>query len=126
MFRHSQIGLDVFRDDPSFGRKIVSLISHKVRNGYLDHSKDTGHLQDIDCAISHHQRAVEFTPSGHANLPSYLNHLGKAYFDRFKQSGDLQDVNHAISHVQRAVESTSADHANLPGYLSNLHQEKHS
>ena len=103
---HSQGNLDIFLDYLQFGRNIVALLSYKVGNSYLDHFEATGHLQDIDNAISHYQRAVELTLFGHANLPSYFNNLGKSYLGHFKQNSDLKDVDHAISHCQRAVEST--------------------
>ena len=94
------------------------MISYKV--GKSDRFEDTG---NIDCAISHHQRAMELTPSGD---PSYLNNLGQSYLGRFKQSGDLQDVDHAISHGQRAVEYTLAGHANLPLLKLNLSRSNSS
>jgi tetratricopeptide (TPR) repeat protein len=82
--------------------------------------EDTGNLQDIDYAISNHQKAVASTPSGHADLSSRLNNLGTSYLCRFEHTGNLQDIDHAISYQQKAVDSTPSGHAHLASRLNNL------
>ena len=65
---------------------------------------------------------MDSTPSGHANLPSYLNKLGNSYFNHFIYTKNLQDVDCAISYLQRAVESTPSGHATLAAYFADLGQ----
>ena len=93
---------------------------NNLGRAFADRFQCTGNLQDIDHAISHHQKAVESTPSGHAILPGQLNNLGIAYYDRFRYTSDLQDIDCAIFYHQTAVESTSFNNANLPAFLNNL------
>ena len=87
---------------------------------YLRRFERIGDLQDIDHAISHLQRTIESTPSGHAGRPNWFNNLGNLYSCRFEHTGDLQDIDHAIFHHQSAVESTSSGHADLPSWFNNL------
>ena len=87
---------------------------------YSGRFKLSGNLQDIDHAISHHQKAVESTPSGHANLPHQFNNLANSYFNRFKHTGDLQDIDCAISHHHTAVETTPSGYIYLAGLFYNL------
>jgi len=95
-------------------------ISSNLGNMYLCRFEHTGNIQDIHRAISHHQSAVESTPSGRADLPTWLNNLGSSYLRQFQCTGNLQDVHHAISHLQSAVESTPSSHADHPRWLNNL------
>jgi tetratricopeptide (TPR) repeat protein len=80
----------------------------------------TGDMQDISEAIRHQQRAVQLTPDGHADLPSWLNNLGNSFLRRFERTGDMQDISEAIRHQQRAVQLTPDGHADLPSWLNNL------
>ncbi|KAF8810517.1 hypothetical protein BYT27DRAFT_7134863 [Phlegmacium glaucopus] len=93
-------------DLPSWFNNLGNLYSHRYER--------TSNLQDIDCAVFHHQSAVESTPSGHAVLPSWFNNLGNLYLSHFEHTGNLQDIDHAISSHQSAVESTPFGHAGLP------------
>ncbi|KAF8811441.1 hypothetical protein BYT27DRAFT_6453579 [Phlegmacium glaucopus] len=102
------------------GDNVLPAVSNNLGNLYLLRFERTGALQDIDHAISHHQNAVECTPSGHADLPSWFNSLGNSYLRRFEHTGDLQDIDHAISHHQNALESTPFGHVILPSLFNNL------
>ena len=82
--------------------------------------KQTGAIDEISNAISAHQRAVQLTPDGHADMPSLLNNLGGSLLCRFERTGDLADVTNAISAHQKAVQLTPDGHANMPIRLSNL------
>ena len=95
-------------------------VNVNLGSSYIHRFKYTGDLQEIEHAISHFQKAVESTPSGHADLPSWLSNLGNAYFLCFKHTGHLQDIEHAIFYLQKAMESTPSGHANLPSCLSTL------
>jgi tetratricopeptide (TPR) repeat protein len=77
-------------------------------------------LSDIAEAIAAHQKAVQLTPFGHANLPSHLNSLGRSFCSQFEHTSNLSDIAEAISALQKAVQLTPLDHANLPSYLRNL------
>jgi len=48
-----------------------------------------GDLLDISEAISVQKRAVQLTPNGHPNLPSWLSNLGISFEFRFACIGDL-------------------------------------
>ncbi|KAF5329872.1 hypothetical protein D9611_013430 [Ephemerocybe angulata] len=80
----------------------------------------TGELADLAESISVRQRAVEFTPMGHADLPSYLNNLGNSFSHRFGRTGELSDLSEAISAQQAAVEGTPQGSIDLPSRLNNL------
>jgi hypothetical protein len=71
-------------------------------------------LADSDRAISAHERAVNLTPDGHANQPSYLNNLGNSFLRRFERSGDPADIDRTISAHEGAVNLTPDGHANQP------------
>jgi len=86
---------------------------NNLGNSYLCRFERTGNLEDIDCAISHHQKAVECTPSGHIDLLERFTNLGNSYLCRFEHTVDLEDINFAISYHQKAVESTSSGHPYL-------------
>src|SRR5260221_8831701 len=80
----------------------------------------TGNLEDISNAMQDQQRAVQLTPDGHPNLPTWLNNLGNSFSSRFARTGDLEDISSAIRNQQRAVQLTPDGLANLPTRLSNL------
>ena len=82
--------------------------------------KQTGAIDEISNAISAHQRAVQLTPDGHADMPSLLNNLGNSLLGRFERTGDLTDIANAISAHQRAVQLTPDGHADMPSRMSNL------
>jgi len=87
---------------------------------YASHFRSTGNLQDIDRAISRHQSAVEFTPSGHIDLPSRFSDLGNLYLGRFKCTRNPQDIDYAIQCHREALELFPAPHLNRPDSLNNL------
>ncbi|KJA14886.1 hypothetical protein HYPSUDRAFT_1070996, partial [Hypholoma sublateritium FD-334 SS-4] len=66
------------------------------------------------------QKAVECTPSGHADLPLWLGSLGISYSHHFEHTGKVEDIEQAIFHLQKAVECTPSGHADLPIWLNNL------
>ncbi|KAF8815812.1 hypothetical protein BYT27DRAFT_7238250 [Phlegmacium glaucopus] len=99
------------------GLPVNPTISYDLGNSYAHRFECTRNLQDLERAISHHQSAVESTPSGHANQ---LNELGTLYLRRFECAGDFQDIDRAISHLQSVVGSTPSEHAGLPRIFNNL------
>ncbi|KAF6749071.1 CHAT domain-containing protein [Ephemerocybe angulata] len=80
----------------------------------------TGELSALADATTMLQQAVNLTPGGHPNLPSYLNNLGVVFTCRFERMGKLQDIFYAIAVQQRAVDLTPIGHARLPDRLNNL------
>ena len=79
-----------------------------------------GDLAVLAEAISVHQRAIQRTPKGHADMPGYMTNLGNLYLCRFECVGHLADVEEAISLHQRAVQLTPIGHTDMPMYLNNL------
>jgi hypothetical protein len=73
----------------------------------------TGDLADISEAISSHQKAVQLTPEGHADMHSQLNSLGASFMRRFEYTRDLTDISEAISFQQKSVQLTPEDHPNM-------------
>jgi len=82
--------------------------------------EQTGALDEIFNAIAAHQRAVQLTPDGHADMPGRLSNLGGSLLCRFEHTGNLTDISNAISVLQRAVHLTPDGHADMPSWLSNL------
>jgi len=82
--------------------------------------KQTGTIDEISNAISAHQRAVQLTPHGHADMPKRLNNLGGSLLHRFERTSDLTDIANAILAHQRAVHLTPDSQADMPILLSNL------
>lgn len=52
---------------------------------------------DIDKAISHHQRAVDLVSLGNLNRLIYLDTLSVSLMRRFQETGSLKDLDRAIS-----------------------------
>jgi hypothetical protein len=52
-------------------------------------------MDDLSEAIKNYQQAINYTPDGHTNLPTYLNHLGSSFTSRFQRTGDLDDISQA-------------------------------
>ena len=122
--KRSNLFLDV-RDD-HLRLWVGCLLFHLFRLGNK-HGYGPGSDQDIDCAISHHQTNVESTPSGHANVVSWVNNLaswfnsmGSLYARHFEHTGNLRDIDRAISHHQSAVEFTPSGHIDLSSRFSDL------
>ena len=69
------------------GRNIHASNSDNVGSSDLCRFEHTSDQQDIDHAISHHQREVEYTPSGHSDHASYLSNLGISYAHHFIYAG---------------------------------------
>jgi len=74
---------------PSGHADLPSLFTN-LGSSYLSRFRRTGDVKDIDCALSHHQKAVESTPSGHAGLQNLFTNLGNSYACRFDCNSDLQ------------------------------------
>ncbi|KAE9391521.1 hypothetical protein BT96DRAFT_1024045 [Gymnopus androsaceus JB14] len=64
------------------------------------------HVNDIETAIFVHQKAVDLTPEGCVDKPSYLSNLGKAFREKFQYLGQIDDIEKAISYSQKAVDSS--------------------
>ena len=82
--------------------------------------EQSGDIDEISNSISAHQRAIQLTPDGHADVPSRLNNLGNSFLCRFERTGDLTDIADAISAHQKAVQLTPDGHADMPILLNNL------
>jgi tetratricopeptide (TPR) repeat protein len=72
-----------------------------------------GNISDIVEAISAYQKAIELTPSGHANLPHYFRSLGSSYTSKFYCTHKLFDITKAISAHKKAIELAPSGHATL-------------
>jgi hypothetical protein len=72
-----------------------------------------GNPSDLDTAIEASQRAVDFTPSGHAQLAMYMSNLGAAHHARFVLAGELADLDAAIRIGKHAIDRTSPGDPNL-------------
>ncbi|KAJ2931097.1 hypothetical protein H1R20_g5979, partial [Candolleomyces eurysporus] len=77
-------------------------------------------LEDIQEAILHQQKVVQFTPHGHPDLPARLNNLGRFLYARFNRMDDASDLTTAISCQLKAVDLLPNDHPDLPAWLNNL------
>ena len=86
----------------------------------MDCFKWNNDLNDISEAISFHQRAIQLTPDGDADMPLLVNNLGQSLMHRFDRTGDLSDISEAILFQQRTVQLTPDGHSQLTGYLNNL------
>lgn len=105
----------------SFGLDLPPFAYSFFGNAYLSRFTCLGKVQDLEHAISHHQKAVQSTPSGDAELPGRLNNLGSSYLRRFEATGDdLQDTEHALSYYQKGLKSTPSGHPDILSFLSNL------
>ena len=93
---------------------------NQLGNSFLHRFECTGDLQDISEAIRSHQRAVQLTPDGHADLSSRLNNLGMSFSHRFERTGDEDDISEAIRSQQHAVQLTPDGHANLASWFNSL------
>jgi len=82
--------------------------------------EQTGDINTSSHAILAHQRAVQLTPNGHADMPSRLINLGNSLLNRSEHTDDLADIANAISAHQQAVRLTPDGHADIPGWLHNL------
>jgi hypothetical protein len=51
---------------------------------FISLSMQTRDLTDISEAISSQQKAVQLTPEGHANMPTFLNNLGISFMHCFQ------------------------------------------
>ena len=87
---------------------------------FLRRFERSGSLGDLSEAIKIQQRAVQLTPDGQVDLPSWLNNLGFSLSRRFERNGDLADTSEAIKSQQRSVYLAPDGHSNLPIWLSNL------
>ncbi|TFK35094.1 CHAT domain-containing protein [Crucibulum laeve] len=81
-----------------------------------------GDLQDLDKAISAHERAVNLIPQADPRLSRYLDRLGASYDSRFRHKEDLPDADEAISLFQRAAHLASDNPAILSNFATTLHQ----
>ena len=104
----------------SFGLDLPPFAYSFFGDAYLSRFTCLGKLQDLEHAISNHQKALQFTPSGDAELPGRLNNLGNSYLRRFEATGDLQDTEHALSYYQKGLKSTPSGHADFLSFLSNI------
>ena len=104
----------------SFGLDLPPFAYSFFGNAYLSRFTCLGQFQDLEHAISHHQKALRSTPSGDAELPGRLNNLGNSYLRRFEATGDLQDTEHALSYYQKGLKSTPSGHVDFLSFLSNL------
>jgi len=101
---------------------------HPSRPGYLSNFgialqtrfEHTGHLTDLDEAVTALQTAVETTPADHPSRPRYLSNLGLALRVRFERTGNQTDLDQAVSVGRDAVEATTASHPERERYLANL------
>jgi hypothetical protein len=64
--------------------------------------------------------AVEATPPGHPDRPSWCNDLGTWLGVRFRQTGSRNDLNRAIDLTRMAVDNTPRDQPNRATWLTNL------
>ncbi|KAJ2918963.1 hypothetical protein MD484_g1431, partial [Candolleomyces efflorescens] len=111
--------VDVPADDPQ-GRYTGLTATLNDQGASSTNQVQLAHDLDITQAISAHQKAIDLTPAGHSNLPSFLNNHANALMCRFDRTGDLADIAQAISGLQKAVALTPTDHPNLPSFLNNL------
>jgi len=82
--RHSHRNVEV---SLPLGKNILASNSDNVGSSDLHCFEHTSDQQDIDHAISHHQREVEYTFSGHSDCASYLSILGNSYAHHFIHGG---------------------------------------
>ena len=91
------------------------------------------HWQDIELAICYHQNAIESTPSGHADLPSWFNNLGQTYQLRFQSIHYFPDIQNSIVSYRQAAEANATigtpsirlESARLAATLSSEHDKSH-
>jgi tetratricopeptide (TPR) repeat protein len=117
---HCENAISLISSGPVPNHPLFFAVYNFTGNAYLSRFTCIHKLQDLDHAISHHQKAVQSTPSDHRDLPKNLKDLGNSYLLRFEYTGDLQDTERAISHYKKAVKSAPSGHPDLLAYLSNL------
>ncbi|KAF7366555.1 CHAT domain-containing protein [Mycena sanguinolenta] len=86
----------------------------------LDRFQKLGNLLDINRAIEMLKDAVQLTPDGHPDKPSWLNNLGNSLLRRFEQLGDLDDLNQSVLRFEAAIALTPDGHPDIPSQLNNL------
>ncbi|KIJ29507.1 hypothetical protein M422DRAFT_269041, partial [Sphaerobolus stellatus SS14] len=83
---------------------------------YMQH----GDMTNFNQSVLKFQEAVELTPDGHPDKPSWLNSLGSSLLTRFEQLGDMTDLNQSVLKKQEAVELTPDGHPSKPSRLNSL------
>jgi tetratricopeptide (TPR) repeat protein len=66
------------------------------------------------------EHAVQLTPDGHPDKPSWLTNLGSSLLSRFERLGDLGDMNKSVLMKEHAVQLTPDGHPDKPSRLNNL------
>ncbi|KAA1477032.1 TPR-like protein [Dentipellis sp. KUC8613] len=80
----------------------------------------TGHLPDIDNAISALKQALVNIPDLHGSRPGFLSNLAYLYDLRFRRSYKLEDVNQSIAIREQLLDEATTDSSRRPEYLVGL------
>ncbi|TFY65201.1 hypothetical protein EVG20_g5684 [Dentipellis fragilis] len=82
--------------------------------------EQTGHLPDIDNAISALREALDIIPDQHEYMPKSLSNLAYLYEVRFDRSGFLEDINQSIAIRDQLLAEVASDVSQRPGRLIGL------
>ncbi|KIJ30261.1 hypothetical protein M422DRAFT_80447, partial [Sphaerobolus stellatus SS14] len=76
-----------------------------------------GDMSDLNESVLNFQQAVQLSPVGHPDKPSWLNNFGNSLFTRFEELRDMTDLNESILKLQEAIELAPDDHPSKPSFL---------
>ncbi|KZV98747.1 TPR-like protein, partial [Exidia glandulosa HHB12029] len=78
--------------------------SYRTRFVRFGESSGSDDASDIDKAIEACSRAVDLTPDGHYDAPTYYSGLGQCFTNRYDRFGDDADFAKAVTAHRRAID----------------------
>ena len=96
------------------------MLLNNFGNSLISRFRRLGELSDLERAISTLRDAVDLTPHGHLDKPTFLHNLGNFFDAHFKRLRELSDLERAVLTHRDAVDLTPHGHLQKPCYLNNL------
>lgn len=107
------------QDHPDLNRELPSFLNH-LSHAQTTLFERTGHLDDLDKAITFGRRSVALTPEQAPIRATRLSNLGAALRYRYLRNRDETDLDRAIEALETAVQRSSPDAVDRARWQANL------